>query len=266
MIPVPFHAGVNVEYKDVTPQAVRDIRESGLDHVRIPFNPENFDVGELKGKVLLARQAGLFVIVDGHPRRGNFKTIFYKDRNIQDKYLDTWRLIVKAIPSDGVYFEIMNEPGNKSWWDIQEQFIRELKKYTKATFIASGPGYSTIKSLSGKKPYKINNVIYNFHFYFPMKYTHQGTFWNEEYKDVEGVQYPGEGWDKSRIQTNIYTIRNWAATHNVQVICNEFGAYKQAPNREQYLRDVASTLRDFNVPYTLWNSGGFAAPLKWISE
>ena len=94
-----------------------------------------------------------------------------------------------------VFFEIMNEPEVSDpyrWAGIQARVaaaIREAAPHN--TIIATGPNYSDILDLLTQHPLADGNVIYNFHFYDPHEFTHQGASWGAPWWSYEhGIPYP----------------------------------------------------------------------------
>ena len=75
----------------------------------------------------------------------------------------------------------MNEPEVNDpyrWAGIQARAaaaIREVAPHN--TIIATGPNWSGIADLLTQHPLPDGNVIYNFHFYEPHEFTHQGASW-----------------------------------------------------------------------------------------
>ena len=141
------------------------------------------------------------------------------------------------------------------------------------------------------------NVIYNFHFYDPHVFTHQGATWgvNFWHNEKAGLAYPsnresaekvaaqlpeeinrlyilqyGMGhWDAARIDMEIGQVADRAKRRNVPVICNEFGVYRRCcsarPRRLDSRRsDFTRTSRHGlgHVGY----SGGFGVVTKAISD
>ena len=59
------------------------------------------------------------------------------------------------------------------------------------TIIATGPNYSDIQDLVTLHPLADGNVIYNFHFYDPHQFTHQGASWGLSWWSyTHGIPYP----------------------------------------------------------------------------
>lgn len=259
----PYDAGVNLLFTPTPAAELRAIREAGFDHVRQPFNPATVNVPELAAMVRAARQAGLVVIVDAHPRP-QLRDKIEKDPATRRAYFAMWREVVSEIPADGVLFELMNEPVSPAWWSIQGRMIRDLRPLTNAPFVANAPGMASVWDLMKRHPYKIRGVVYNFHFYSPMSFTHQGAPWNKTYSKVSGVTYPGAGWDAERIQKTMDAARQWSKANRVPVTCNEYGAWKMSPDRKRYVADVSAALKRSGIGRTIWNEGGFAVPYNVV--
>src|SRR5260370_41366594 len=140
------------------------------------------------------------------------------------------------------------------------------------TIIASGHRWSGLAELLFLQPYADRNIIYNFHFYEPFAFTHQGATWAGAnpafYKNIPYPSNPervakvlarvqdesarnnlfryGEArWNTARIDREIGVAAAWAPNHQVPLTCNEFGAYRRlAPPaaRAAWLTDMRSAL------------------------
>lgn len=255
----PYGAGVNLPNEPIPIVELQALKARGFDHVRQPFDPETADIEKLKQLVANERAAGLQVIVDAHPK-AEFKARFFADPKVRDAFVAMWRTVMTAIPADGVYFELMNEPGSDSWWPIQGRMIADLRMMTSAPIVANGGNSSSLADLLSERPYRIANVVYNFHFYNPMRFSHQGVPWNPKWSGLKDIRYPGEGYDAEKLRKRFDAANQWSKTYKVPITCNEFGAWRAAPSpdREAYLRDVSSALKAANIGRTVWQyKGGF---------
>jgi hypothetical protein len=127
------------------------------------------------------------------------------------------------------------------------------------------------------------NVIYNFHFYEPILFTHQGADWSSPLLvGLRGVPYPSnpdvirpvldratnpflqtwlrlygrQRWVSDRVATLIGEAAAWGNTHGVPVICNEFGVYRlfaDAQSRFRWLYDVRTALDKYRIGWAVWD-------------
>ena len=143
------------------------------------------------------------------------------------------------------------------------------------------------------EPYSDPNVIYNFHFYEPFAFTHQGATWAGPnlpfYKNVpypsspEAVKlvldtiqdepakynllrYGEDNWNAGRIERELALAAAWAAKHRVYITCNEFGAFRKfakPADRVTWLHDMRMALEKHGIGWTMWDyAGGFAVVNK----
>ena len=137
------------------------------------------------------------------------------------------------------------------------------------------------------------NVIYNFHFYEPHIFTHQGATWGEYYWHwLKGLGYPSapesaqrvaalvpdetqrirvirygqEHWDATRMEAEMKQAAEWARHRGVPLVCNEFGVYRDysdPADRAAWIRDVRTAFEHNGIGWTMWEySGGFGVVRK----
>ncbi|MBX9782510.1 MAG: glycoside hydrolase family 5 protein [Chitinophagaceae bacterium] len=200
----------------------------------------------------------------------------------------------KKYPADKLFFEVYNEPHAsagglttkpKTWWqNVQEQLVAAIRSETTDHYIiVGGEGWNNIEGLLLLQPYNHPKLIYNFHFYDPFLFTHQGAAWVgwEAALNARNVPYPSSpeavapviaqtinqstkdalSWYGSQ-RYNIDSLdkwvklaADWAAQKNVLLICNEFGSYKlYAPrqSRMSYLKDIRTVLEKNKIGWAMW--------------
>jgi hypothetical protein len=129
-------------------------------------------------------------------------------------------------------------------------------------------------------------VIYNFHFYDPHTFTHQGASWGQTWWSYEhGIPYPAmessmealvkeipdpanryelelywlDHWDAHRIRLLIDEAAAWGKSNNVPLICNEFGALRevtQPASRNAWIHDVRTALEADAIGWAMWDYHG----------
>jgi len=161
------------------------------------------------------------------------------------------------------------------------------------TIIVAGAFWSSENELLFFDPLRDSNIIYNFHFYEPHIFTHQGATWSTNYvhylkelpypstpdnvqpvavllpdavNRLQAIHYGLDQWNALRIEGEIGQVAAWAKRWNVSVTCNEFGVYRKAANpqdRAAWISDVRTTLEKYGIGWTMWDySGGFGVVTK----
>jgi endoglucanase len=242
---------------------------------------------------------GMAVQVDLHPEEAYKQGIRNNDGSV-DRLVQLWRRLASHYANrdpERVFFEIMNEPEENDpyrWTGIQARVAAAIREAApRHTIIATGPNYSDIVDLLTQRPLSDGNVIYNFHFYDPHEFTHQGANWGASYWIYEhGIPYPPtessmaelvkqipdpadryklenywlDHWDAHRIRLMIDEAAEWAHDNNVPLICNEFGAYRPvtAPaSRLAWLHDVRTALEADSIGWAMWDyHNGFGVAVK----
>ena len=242
---------------------------------------------------------GMAVQIDIHPESDYKKRVSTTGDGV-DRFVMLWRKLAAHYAdrnSDLIFYEIMNEPEEHDpyrWAGVQARAAAAIREVApKNTIIATGPNYSSIADLLTQHPLADGNVIYNFHFYEPHEFTHQGAGWGGTWWIyTHDIPYPAsEGsmakslaevpdaanryalehywldhWDAHRIRLQIDAAAAWGKENNVPLICNEFGAYRRVTDpasRMNWIRDVRTALESDDIGWTMWDyRGGFGVVWK----
>lgn len=294
-----------------TAQDIALIKAMGFDHVRLSVNPQPMFrhkqadripadyLGYLDSAVKMILDHDLAVIIDIHPD-SNFKEKLAADNDFVEQFSDYWRALARHYSSTNtelVSFEILNEPEFRDryrWQGVQAKLAVAIREGApQHTIIVAGAYWSSESELLFFDPLHDANIIYNFHFYDPHIFTHQGATWSTNYvhylKDLpypstpenvqqaaalipdavnrlQAVHYGLERWNAARIEAEIGQVGAWAKRWNVPVTCNEFGVYRATANpqdRAAWISDVRTTLEKCGIGWTMWDySGGFGVVTK----
>jgi endoglucanase len=242
---------------------------------------------------------GLAVVIDAHPD-SDFKQELATDDDFVEQFADFWRALAQHysnLDPSLVFFEVLNEPeGHDSyrWYGVQARLAVAIREGApQQTILVAGAHWSDDDDLLFAEPLRDPNIIYNFHFYEPHIFTHQGATWSENYWHfVKGLSYPSDPdnarkvaeqvpdrvkrlavirygmdhWSPARIDADFDQVVAWAKRWNVPVTCNEFGVYRNAANpqdRAAWLSDVRTSLEKHGIGWAMWDySGGFGVVTK----
>jgi aryl-phospho-beta-D-glucosidase BglC (GH1 family) len=292
-----------------TPADLEHIHKLGFDHIRIPVDPIIFQcegdwascerIAFLDQVIQQALSFDLDVILDFHPNP-QYTHSLLSNPMAADKYLRLWGQIADhygAMNQDRIVLEVMNEisvPDPYSWSGLLQQSIDVIRRHApNSTILVQGAGYSDIWDLVRLPAFADNNLIYNFHYYEPHIFTHQGATWGNDYwLDVKNLpfpptdkavsdaighaeseeakwrilQYKSDHWDAERIASDIEFAANWARERNVPLMCDEFGVYRNfspPESREHWLTAARTAFEKNHIGWTMWDyQGGFGVVYK----
>ncbi|MEP6911694.1 MAG: cellulase family glycosylhydrolase [bacterium] len=287
-----------------TAEDIALIKSIGFDHVRFTIEPAPLftweDSTRLKSDYLkfldsaldLILAQGLAVIVDIHPSDEFKIRLNSNDRQIE-AFGKFWRALAEHLSTrdpERVFLEVINEPmveDGYRWFGMQAKLISAIRAGApQHTVIASGHRWSGIAELLFMQPYADRNIIYNFHFYEPFAFTHQGATWaganlpyykNIPYpsspenisKILDTIQddparynllrYGEDNWNAARVDKEISAAAAWAAKYQVPLTCNEFGTFRTfAPSADRavWIADMRAALEKYGIGWTMWDYGG----------
>ena len=180
--------------------AFKQISEWGLDHVRIPIDynlvetkegdyiEEGFHYIDLA--VQWSREYNLNMILDLHKTfgfsfdEGHNEKGFFENEDYQERFYRLWEEFARRYGNVGEHlaFEILNEVTNKEycdlWNEISKKCIAKIRAIAPDVKILIGGYYNnSIEALPDLLPPYDENIIYNFHCYEPLIFTHQGAPW-----------------------------------------------------------------------------------------
>ena len=293
-----------------TAQDIALIKAMDFDHVRLSVNPKPMwrqnaadqlpeeYLGYLDAAIKMILDSGLAVVLDIHPD-GEFKDKLSSDAMVE-QFADFWRALAKhysGYDANRLFLETLNEPELRDryrWNGIQAHLATAIREGApQHTIIVEGARWADDDDLLFLEPLRDGNVIYNFHFYEPHLFTHQGATWGESWWHyLKAVPYPSttenvnaavelvpddaqklalrrygaERWNAARIEAEFAQVAAWGKKWNVPLVCNEFGVYRRTANpddRARWLSDVRTALEKNGMGWTMWDySGGFAIVVK----
>ena len=184
----------------ITEEDFKEFSTWNLDHVRVPVDYNLVETNDgvyiekgferLAECIRLCRKYGLNMILDLHKTygfsfdKGERENGFFEDEALQERFYRLWEQFAErfAKDKDMLAFELLNEVTDQSlsliWNEIAEKCIIRIRAIDKDVKILVGSYWNNavhaVKDL--RKPHD-ENVIYNFHCYEPIMFTHQGAYW-----------------------------------------------------------------------------------------
>ena len=286
-IRVTLKKGINVSgFQNIEPYAVTlaaetytMLKNKGFDHVRLPVNfmshiedfPNDTTISEdflrqVDIAVNAALDAGLAVILDFH---GMSDTICENVSMYEQAFYDMWEQLAIRYQrsSDNIYFELINEPSQKSGEDtmtnerlntLMNNTIKIIRKYnpTRPILVAvnNWNGVWNIDSVDIPSVEEDPNLIVTVHMYEIMAFTHQGASWDPSYSNTGLV--PFDDSVKNAIENSFQKIVEWKkANGNREVYIGEFGVNQELDNQAEvvkYAEFFASRCKELNLSWGYW--------------
>lgn len=250
----------------------------GADHVRLPVDynlVENNDGSEKESgysyidkAVDWCRKNGLNLVLDLHKTagfsfdKGENEKGFFESDELQQRFCLLWeRLSKRYASSDGsIAFELLNEVTEQSYAAIWNNIIRRciggIRRHAPENLILVG-GYwqNSPDAVADLEPPYDDNVIYNFHCYDPMKFTHQGAYW------VEGMDTGFRMDFESCGLTPGYFIKRFepavtAAKKNGTVLyCGEYGVIDNASPEDtlKWYKTINAAFEELGISRAAWS-------------
>lgn len=294
-----------------TPDDLAQIRALGLTFVRVPIDlgflmddsqatllqPERLAVLDEAIQQILAADLG--VIVDLHSTSladsdaSNYSAAL-EDPAFFEVFKTFWGFFAAHLsqydPAQ-LFIEPMNEPvfydDPSQWEGLQADLLSVIRQAApQHTLIATSAHWSNLHTFIQLTPLPDPNIIYNFHFYEPFAFTHQGAEWSsDEVKPLRNVPYPSSpeairsatlteedsaaraflqaygqaNHHRETLRAQIQQAVAWAEEHGVALLCDEFGTYKTyspAEDRAVWIEDVRTIFEEFGIGWAMWEYDG----------
>lgn len=311
-VPAPFTRGVNfsewLEFKDkdqldatyMTKVDFENAKKMGCDVVRLPVHFERLTAGApgyavaeeiwsiLDDVVVWANELKIYVIIDFHnDTSGGTKTPV----NIETILVNIWKQISARYKNSGKYiaYEVYNEPHGIDkfrWAKVAESVVNEIRKIDSQHYIiVGGADWNSFDAMKILPKFNDDKIIYNFHFYEPMLFTHQGASWNGMGR-LQNIPFPYDKDRMPKIPQNPTKDETWyyskgynyeykgteaavaeffdqyaqfSIERNAPVFCGEFGVYNvyaDPAERTNWYRIVTKLLDERGIAHTSWDYYG----------
>ncbi|MCQ2482673.1 MAG: glycoside hydrolase family 5 protein [Clostridia bacterium] len=288
----------------ITEKDIAVIKSWGLDHVRIPVDYELVEDKEgnykesgfkyIEKAVMWCRQNGLNMILDLHKTYGYSFDPGYKEEGFfdsakyQERFYKLWEQFASRFGSNGdmLAFELLNEVTSKDycdkWNEVADICIKRIRKICPDIKILVG-GYwnNSVEAVPDLALPQDENIIYNFHCYEPLIFTHQGAPWvagmdtsfrmklNSPYSYYEEMTIKNISQDCAKYEgfnpdstPDISYFENLfkeaieiAAERNTCLYCGEFGVIDRASPEEtlEWYKLICATFDKYGIGRACWS-------------
>ncbi len=263
----------------ITEPDFEKIASWGLDHVRIPIDYnilENEDgscktdgFARIDRALELCRKYGLNTVLDLHKTAGysfdsygESESGFFDSQQLQERFYRLWEEMAVRYGkyTENVVFELLNEVTDKSYIDawnrISNECIRRIRAIAPDTVILVGSYHNNsapaVPDLTA--PYD-DKVVYNFHCYEPLKFTHQGAYWTDAVKPEERMSFDESGITEELFEELFAPAIKAAKENNTTLYCGEFGVINvvSPENTVKWFRTINSVFEKHGIARCVWS-------------
>lgn len=296
----------------ITEADIEQIAGWGIDHVRLPIDYPVFEDDTAPGTYNEANlhyidrclewcaKRDLGVVLDLHHAPGySFGSLgqntLFDDEQMQARFVAIWEMLARRYRSvdERLQLELLNEvvePTSARWNRLAHRTITAIRQIDpRRKIVYGGNFYNSIDQLREVDLVPADdNIIYTFHFYKPLLFTHQHASWNQTAQEYgESVEYPGtfpnfavflqthpeyprehhettrDTLDASVLDLYMQPARDFLRETGKPLYCGEFGVIEHASlaSRINWHRDVVDRLADNGIGYAVWTYKAMSFPL-----
>ena len=261
---------------------IRRLSTWGLDHLRLPmdynvlreengtFKKDGFDY--VKRAVEWCRKYGLNVILDLHKTAGysfdkdEQEHGFFAEESYQEYFYTLWEEIARKFAGygDQVAFELLNEVTDEktmdAWNRISQECIRRIRKITPTEkILVGGNRNNSVAAVKDLAMPADENIVYNFHCYEPLIFTHQGAGWIDTMPSDYRMSFDHDMsvfWDRTKeyLPNNMIMLEP-AKERNVPLYCGEYGVINLASPEDtlKWYRSIHAVFEKYGIGRAAWS-------------
>ncbi len=263
----------------ITEPDFAQIARWGFDHVRIPIdynviqNPDGSMKEEglrrIDGALALCDKYGLHAVLDLHKTqgfsfdKGENEAGFFESEAYQEKFYAVWECFARrwGDRADRLMFELLNEVTFQdylpAWKRISRECVRRIRAYApEVTVLLGSYNWNSARTLPELDAPYDGHVIYNFHFYEPISFTHQGAYWMADTMDLSlRYRYEDSGVSRDWFEDFLRPALEKAEREGTELYCGEYGVIDVVPPEEalKWFRDLHAVFERHGIARSLWS-------------
>lgn len=290
----------------ITKSDIENIKNMGFDHVRLPIdynliqdNKGNFIESGfvyIDNCIDWCEEFGLNMVLDLHKAagfsfdEGECEKGLFTDEALENRFISLWTELSSRYGkfSHRLAFELLNEvveeADNAPWMCLAERTVAEIRKTAPDIKILVGSFFNnsvlTVKHIA--QPFD-ENIVYNFHCYEPLLFTHQGAYWIKNMPEGYHIDYPvgkaefleatekmpadinphshlipENGFSAEYFENLFREAIEIAEERDVMLYCGEYGVIELAPavSAANWYKDIHAVLDKYGIGRAMWSYKG----------
>ena len=263
----------------ITEADFAQIAQWGFDHVRIPvdYNVIQNGAGSMREEglahldraIALCRKYGLHTVIDLHKTPGfsfdawENEEGFFDSETYQARFYAIWECLAAryGMLSGQVAFELLNEVTEEkylpAWKRISRECVRRIRLSAPEIPVLLGSWqWNSARTLPALDAPYDDKVLYNFHFYEPHDFTHQGAWWEAARRDISArYSYAESGCSEAWVEDFLSPALEKAQQEGCELYCGEYGVIDVVPPEEamHWFRAVHAVFEKHGIARCLWS-------------
>lgn len=289
----------------ITGQDFARIASWGMDHVRLPVDYFLFEDDGAPGvyredglryidfALECCQKNGLNLILDLHHAPGFFfgngaKNDLFTNPASQARFIAIWELFARryAGVGDSLRFELLNElvwENSDAWNALWPRCVAAIRAITpERRIVIGGNRWNSVNELENLTVTEDPGILYTFHMYEPMIFTHQKASWMPAMRDYPKTVHfpfayddhadffggrapsgmePGAVVDETYLRRFLAPAVRFIEKNRRPLYCGEYGviAHAPLPDAIRWLDMVTGIFREYGIGHAVWSYRGFAA-------
>ena len=261
----------------VTEKDLDTIASWGLDHVRLPvdynvlenenggYRQEGFD--RIHRAIEWATKRNLKLVLDLHKTAGfsfdsgEKEEGFFASEACQQRFYRLWEEMARAFcDPENVAFELLNEVTDPAfihtWNRIVKECIARVRVLAPTSLILVGSYWNNspeaVKDLEAPAD---GRVMYNFHCYSPLEFTHQGAHWVSHVDVSKPVSFEEAKITPALFEQLFAPAIETAEKYHTCLYCGEYGVIDKATPEDtvNWYRTIHEVLEKYQISRAAWN-------------
>ncbi len=250
----------------------------GFDHVRLPVDFNLFQEKDgslieagfvrLDRAAALAEKYGLKLVLDLHKTQGfsfdagENEAGFFDSIRYQELFYQLWEAFAKRYGNQPgqIVFELLNEVTDPSfieaWNRIANACVTRIRQYAPETLILVGSYHNNgAREVPALDPPADDRVIYNFHCYEPLAFTHQGAFWVDAFPQDRRIPFAESGTTEAYFEELFADAIAKAEQEHTSLYCGEYGVIDIVPAEDalEWFRAIHAVFERHQIPRCVWS-------------
>ena len=261
----------------ITEKDFDTIASWGLDHVRLPVDYNVFETESgayledgfrrVEQALAWARARGLKLVLDLHKTcgfsfdNGERQTGFFDSPALQDRFCRLWEEFARRFyDPENVAFELLNEVTDRDyigrWNRIAGDCVARIRPLAPDALILIGSYWNNsaeaVKDLDAPAD---SRVIYNFHCYAPMPFTHQGAYWVDSLDRSVRISFAESGTTEAYFEELFASAIEAAEKNGTCLYCGEYGVIEEATPEDtvRWYRTIHAVLERHGISRAAWS-------------